>query len=188
VEPLRVLDLAVESFGSRLRSVAIDQWVAPTPCDDWDVHYLVAHVVGGNRFAAAILAGSSADEAIEQVMGTPQLGEAPVEDFETSALPQRIGFGGDRALDRECHHPLGDMSGGEFLRLRVLDLTVHSWDPARAIGANEQLDDGLVGCVLDIVESAATTGGLGFGITALGLAIGDAAPQDRLLDLCGRRS
>jgi hypothetical protein len=49
-------------------------WSLDTPCSEWDVHYLVAHVVGGNRFAASVLAGMTASDAMEQVMSAPQLG------------------------------------------------------------------------------------------------------------------
>ena len=38
------------------------------------MRYLVAHVVGGNRFASMILGGDTAAEAMESVMGSAQLG------------------------------------------------------------------------------------------------------------------
>ena len=41
------------------------------------------------------------------------------------------------------------MTGAQFRVLRVNELTVHGWDLARAIGANEDLDDGLVEWLFD---------------------------------------
>ena len=76
------LDVAVAEFGSRLSNVSDADWGSPTPCTDWDVRYLVAHVVGGNRFAALVLDGMSSDGALERIMSEPQLGTSPMRDFE----------------------------------------------------------------------------------------------------------
>ena len=53
------LDLAVAEFRRRLVEVDAESWTRPTPCDGWDVRYLVAHVVGGNRFAQLVLDGAT---------------------------------------------------------------------------------------------------------------------------------
>jgi hypothetical protein len=70
--------------------------------------------------------------------------------------------------------------------MRILDLEVHSWDLARAIGADETLDDELVTFLLDY------TAGLdlgpqqhAFAAAAVGLPPG-ASPQDQLLHRLGR--
>ena len=75
VDILGALDAATDEFGRRLRLVDEGSWAMPTPCSDWDVHYLVAHVIGGNRFAVHVLGGMGAMAAIEQVMSSPQLGD-----------------------------------------------------------------------------------------------------------------
>ncbi len=59
---LSALDAATDQFRRHVSVVGKDQWAAATPCTGWDVHYLVAHVVGGNRFAALVLAGRTADD------------------------------------------------------------------------------------------------------------------------------
>lgn len=186
MDALDALDVAVREFGERLALVGDGQWTAPTPCDEWDVRYLVAHVVGGNRFATLVLDGMSADEAVEQVMGQPQLGTAPLADLTATAAAQHAAFGATGRLDQPVSHPLGDMPARRFLELRAYDVTLHAWDLARAIGADETLDPALVGQVLGVVERAHA--GMGFGITPLGLAGPGASPQHRLLDLTGRRA
>ena len=60
VDLLDALDRANGEFRNRLEQVRPDDWSRPTPCDEWDVRFLVAHVVGGSRFAASVLSGSSA--------------------------------------------------------------------------------------------------------------------------------
>ena len=148
------------------------------------MRYLVAHVVGGNRFASMILGGHTAAEAMEAVMGSAQLGTDPLGDYDESVEDQRSRFRADGALEGIVSHPLGDMPGMRFLGMRVFDVTVHTWDLAAALGRDAGLDDELVDDVLDVIEREAP--GMGFGIEPCGrLGVG-ARPLERLLDLTGR--
>jgi uncharacterized protein (TIGR03083 family) len=113
---LVALDLAAEAFGGRLAEVGDEDWTAATPCPGWDVHYLVAHVVGGNRFAVMVLDGATAADAVEAVMGTTQLGADPIGDFVTSSDAQRLRFRRSAALDQVVSHPLGGPRGRDRRR------------------------------------------------------------------------
>ena len=181
---LAALDTAMAEFRRRLATVAEGDWGAPTPCPDWDVRFLVAHVVGGNRFAARVLGGATAAEAMEFVMGTAQLGAVPIDDFDASAAAQRDEFGRTGALERVVSHPLGDMPAARFLRMRVFDVAVHAWDLAVSLGRDATLDEGLVDTVIAIVQQEAP--GMGFGIEPCGKVGPGATPMDLLLDLTGR--
>ena len=181
---VNALDAATDEFGRRLGLVGQDAWTLPTPCPDWDVHYLAAHVVGGNRFASHILGGMPAMEAIELVMASPQLGDDALRAWASTSAMQATAFNVDGALERQIDHPLGQISGREFLEFRVFDITLHAWDLARAIGADEQLAPHLVDVVLNIVETGPL--GMGFGIAALGNVGASASAQAKLLDLTGR--
>jgi uncharacterized protein (TIGR03086 family) len=183
-DSLAALDLASEAFRLHLAVVRDEDWTAATPCTDWDVHYLVAHVVGGNRFASMVLNGRTAAEAMEVVMGAAQLGADPLGDFDTSADDQRRQFRRAAALDQQVSHPLGVLSGERFLGMRVFDIAVHSWDLAVAIGRNAELDDELVEAVLQIVRQEALA--MAFGIEPCGDVGPDASPMEQLLDLSGR--
>src|SRR3954452_18281410 len=112
---LAMLDRAVEEFNARLLLVTSDEWTQSTPCPDWDVRYLVAHVVGGNRFAANVLGGMPAAEAMDLVLHGRVLGTEPVQDFQLSATTQRERFAWVDALTQTVSHPLGDMVGHRFL-------------------------------------------------------------------------
>jgi uncharacterized protein (TIGR03083 family) len=57
------LDRARSEFDRRLRAVEPGEWSLETPCEGWTVRDLVNHVVGGNRMAVALLAGSSREDA-----------------------------------------------------------------------------------------------------------------------------
>ncbi len=184
MELLNALDSATEEFRHRLVLVHDADWARSTPCPDWDVEYLAAHVVGGNRFAVSILSGSNASAAIDDVMSAPQLADDPLRAWVTTSAAQRAAFRADGALERRVDHPLGNITGREFLTFRVFDIALHAWDLARALGADEHLGPDLVDVVLSIVETGPS--GMGFGISALGIAGADAPPLMRLLDLTGR--
>ena len=49
---------ALDEFGGASAAVPATAWHQPTPCPDWDVAELVNHVVGENRWAVPLLAGS----------------------------------------------------------------------------------------------------------------------------------
>lgn len=182
IDDLDALDLATGEFGRYLEGVSAGHLVLPTPCDEWDVRYLIAHVVGGCRFAVAVLDGVPSSEAIEQIMSTGQLGDRPVEDFASAAAEQRRRFRKPGALDDVVDHPLGMISTDRFLRFRTFDCALHAWDLAVAIGADATLDPVLVDAVLRIVRSEPA--GMGFGLDPT-RAI-DGAPQQQLLALAGR--
>jgi uncharacterized protein (TIGR03086 family) len=186
VDLLKALDAATEEFSRRLALVHVGMLGRPTPCPDWNVQYLVAHVVGGNRFGELILDGMPSSKAIELVMSSPQLGDDIMAAWTVSSAAQSAAFRSSTGLTRRVDHPFGEITAREFLAFRVFDITLHTWDLARAIGGDEQLAPDLVDAIIAIVEQGPP--GMGFGIAALGLAPSNASPQVRLLDMTGRRS
>ena len=74
--------------------------------------------------------------------------------------------------------------------MRTGDLLVHSWDLAKATGADDVLDEDLVQYVVASYEPlAAVLGSTGmFGTGQTGTAESAGSPQERLLDLVGRQS
>ena len=148
------------------------------------MRYLVAHVVGGNRFAGHVLGGMTAAAAIDAVMSSPQLGDDPMDSWVTSSSAQRRAFSAGGALEQRVDHPLGVLSGFEFLQFRVFDIAVHACDLAQAIDVDDSLAVDLVEAVLVIVENGPP--GMGFDIMAMDGADPTASRQQRLLALAGR--
>jgi uncharacterized protein (TIGR03086 family) len=109
--------------------------------------------------------------------------------FVDSADAQAAAFARPGALDATCHTAAGAVPGRQLLTFRTCDLTVHAWDLARAVGADEALDDELVQWVYAAMAPSAEhlgrTGWYGDGPSASLTA--DAPLQHRLLDLTGRR-
>ncbi len=178
------LTQAEDTFLKRLEVVQPDMWVLPTPCPDWDVHYLVAHVIGGNRFAGLVLGGLSSADAISTVMSTQQISDSPMRDWRESVGLQRLAFLEADGRTARVDHPRGSITVSELLKLRVFELTMHAWDLARATDGEETLPAALVAAVREIV--AAGPPGMGFGLEPLGLTTEASTAQATLLDLTGR--
>jgi uncharacterized protein (TIGR03086 family) len=185
VPVLDALDVATAEFAQRLALVGADQWAAPTPCDDWDVRSLVAHVVGGNRFTALVLGGVAAGAALQDVLAHPLLGDDALGAFRLTAEDQRRGFRAMRP-DVVVDHVVGPIDVRRFLAFRVFDITIHAWDLAAAIGADTRLDGDLVDVVLAVIDAEAP--GDDFGIVPVGRAGAGDEPLAILLDHAGRAS
>jgi uncharacterized protein (TIGR03086 family) len=124
-------------------AVGSDQWSAPTPCGDWDVRALLAHVVGGNRVFAAALGGAPLEEARQALAGDP-LGPDPAGAYAESAAALAAAFQAPGALERPVTIPFGTVPGAVALDLRVVEVLVHGWDLARATGRTVSFPDDVV--------------------------------------------
>jgi uncharacterized protein (TIGR03086 family) len=183
VDLLESLDVATRQFGRCLTEVSKDQWSLPTPCVEWDVHYLVAHVIGGNRFTCSVLAGRSAEDAIADVMSSAQVGDDPLQSWSSTVERQAAAFHRAGALDAHVDHPVGPITGRDLLGFRVFDITLHAWDLARAIGIDDTLPADLVDEVIEIVEAGPP--GMGFAIRSHQANV-DPSRQKLLLAMTGR--
>jgi hypothetical protein len=71
--------------------------------------------------------------------------------------------------------------------MRVLDIAVHTWDLARAIGAGESLDPDVVGFALTLQDTFDAARQRGAFAQPSGEAPDGSSAQARLLYLAGRR-
>src|SRR3990170_8256506 len=88
---LEQYDHAVTEFGTRVELVGDDQWSAPTPCTDWDVRALVAHMVDECRWVPYLLSGGTVADAGDRFSGDP-LGEAPKQAWRDTSRAAREAF------------------------------------------------------------------------------------------------
>jgi uncharacterized protein (TIGR03086 family) len=183
MSPLELLVVANDEFARRLRLVQPDDWQRPTPCSEWDVRALVNHVVGANTRYQLLLHGAPTEQ-VEATRAVDHLGDDAVLSFVATADAVVACFHDDGALERIAHHATGDRTGRELLSMRILDVAIHGWDLARAIGADETLDSDAVAFLL------AYTADVDLGQGAFVLADTDvprnAPPQDALLHRLGR--
>ncbi|MEV6873266.1 TIGR03086 family metal-binding protein [Amycolatopsis sp. NPDC051128] len=135
--------LAGKGFERHVRAVPPGGWDAPTPCAEWDVRALVNHMTRGNLSYAGLLRGATRDEFLA-ARDTDALGDDPLTAFTASVRACAGAFAEEGAPDRVVDYPLGKLTGRRALALRTADSTVHTWDLARALGADDTLDAGLV--------------------------------------------
>ncbi|MDT7804186.1 MAG: hypothetical protein QOI78_7619 [Actinomycetota bacterium] len=177
--------LASKDFEHHLRTVAPDGWHAPTPCTEWDVRQLANHMARGNLNYLGLVRGATREEFLAQ-RDADALGDDPLTAFTASVTACADAFAGSGALDRVVDYPMGKLSGRQALAVRTADSVVHTWDLARALGADDTLDADLVAWV-----------GNGYEDIFAGLAVDrffagspavspTASRQDRLLTRFGR--
>ena len=178
---------AVAEFGARVRLIGDHQWLAATPDEDWCVRDLVNHVVGEDLWAPPLLAGSTIAEVGDRFDGDV-LGADPKAAWTAASAAAVRAVGGQGAMDRIVHLSFGDFPGREYALQLFADHLIHAWDLARAIGADDRLDAGLVAsCAtwFDAVEDAYRSAGA---IAARPPLPGDADAQTVLLARFGRRA
>ena len=178
---------ALGEFDRRVRQVGPHRWHTATPCTEWDVRALVNHVVTEQLWAPLLLDGATVEDVGDRFDGD-QLGEDPVRTWASAAAAAQEAFAAPGALRRFVELSSGRRPAEGYCQEMTLDLAVHAWDLARAVGVDERIDEALVGHLLAFVEpqreQLATTG-----LFAPPVAVGDDADaQTRLLALLGRRA
>ncbi|MGH8895068.1 MAG: TIGR03086 family metal-binding protein [Actinomycetes bacterium] len=184
---LEQYDHAVSEFDRRVAQVGDDQWSAPTPCEEWDVRALVAHLVDECRWAPYLLSGGTAADAGDRFAGDP-LGEDAKAAWRTASDAARAAFVAPGALDHTVSLSYGETSARDYIWEMTVDAAVHAWDLARGIGADDRLDPELVRRIHTeadkYAESRAATG-----LFAPPVPVAAHADlQTRMLGLFGRRA
>jgi uncharacterized protein (TIGR03086 family) len=176
---------ALEVTGAFVGAVPADRWHAPTPCAGWDVRALVNHVVAGNWWAAELAAGRTIPEVGDRLDGDV-LGDDPSGAYRASAAAAAEVFRRPGAMERPCAVSYGPVPGSVYCGHRFIDVLVHGWDLAVAVGADPTLPAGLVEACLEVVTPQAELfAGSGMFGTARPVPP-DAPAQTRLLALLGR--
>ncbi|MDH6146020.1 uncharacterized protein (TIGR03086 family) [Kitasatospora sp. GP30] len=135
--------LSSSEFEQKLQTVRPEQWSRPTPCTEWNVRQLANHMARGNLSYVRLLHGGDSAEFL-RLRDVDALGADPVGAYVSSVRECARAFGQDGAMQRVLDYPLGPVTGRQALAVRITDSTVHTWDLARAVGAEESLDAGLV--------------------------------------------
>ena len=132
----------------------------PTPCTDWDLGQLLAHMTAQNRGFAAAAAGADFDPA---VWAETPLSERFAETFTASAEAVVAAFADEEAAEREwlidigAEEPLA-IPGRIAVGFHFLDYVVHAWDVAVSIGHEPEFDPIVLTEALTIAEEVPQDG------------------------------
>jgi uncharacterized protein (TIGR03086 family) len=72
------------------------------------------------------------------------VGDNPVEDWTHAAALLDAALRTPGAMERVVDYPRGPLRGRELLENRIVDITIHTWDLARAIDTDDTLHERLV--------------------------------------------
>jgi uncharacterized protein (TIGR03086 family) len=167
-----------DGFSERLDVVKPDDWSLPTCCERWDVTSLVDHAIGAQRMVPKAL-GATGDIDVT--------GDDLVEVWRTVRSAADEAMSAPGALGETVTLPFGEMPAEAGFGFPLGDLLVHSWDLARAIGADDRLPPDACAVVYDTMQPIdALIRAPGFFGPRLEPA-GGADIQDRLLAFVGRQ-
>ena len=139
----RLIPGAMDRFGARVHTVPADRWGSPTPCAQWSVQDLVAHLCFEHCWAPHVLAGEAMDEVGDRYDGDLLDGD-PVRGWDGAAQGSRAAWTAVEAHASPVHVSFGWLPVQEYAVQMLVDLTVHEWDLARGAGLDEGVDPGCV--------------------------------------------
>lgn len=181
---------ALDWVSGLVRAVPADRMSGPTPCDEFDVRTLLAHLVTTVRRPAAMAAGT--DPMAAPLVSTDVLDD-PAAAYLAEAAAARAAFSGPdgaAVLDRVFRLPFGDVPARVALGVYTSETLVHGWDLAVAIGQDPEADPALATATLEtaraFLPADARGGPVPFGPVA-GSAP-EAGPTERLANWAGRDS
>ena len=174
---------AALATASLIDATSADQYASPTPCRDWTVRDLLAHLVAGNVKYVEIGRGK------EWARGAPDvvLDENPGAMYRRTLEEMLEAWEQPGTLDRETALPVGRGRAERALYLHLGESLVHGWDLARATGQRPPWEDEVVEASLTQFQSwlppTRPPGSPFADATRVG---GDAAPIDLLAAFLGR--
>ena len=184
-ELLALFQRAQATFTDRVDAVKPEQW-DDEALPGWTVADLVAHLVTEALWAPPLLAGEPYTDGRFPDDTSDLLGEDPLTGWESAADGALAAFAQDRALLHTVHLTRGPAPATEYALELTADLTVHSWDLARATGGDTELDGELVTAALVMADQLPPEGVPGLFDPPLDVPR-TASPQARLLGRYGRR-
>jgi uncharacterized protein (TIGR03086 family) len=128
-----------ERYGEHVHAIREDQWGSPTPCTEWDVKALVGHLITEVAWVPPLVGGRSVAEVGDELSGD-LTGDDPVASWDRYAPASIATVIEPGAMERTVRLTKRELPATEYTTEVFVDLLVHGWDLARAIGADETLD------------------------------------------------
>jgi uncharacterized protein (TIGR03086 family) len=138
-DPRDVLARAMATAAAAIGAVHPDQMELPTPCHDFDVQGLLAHLVA--VLDRIVVIGNRGN-----VFEVPARSEILPDDrwparWDATVHSALDAWADDDLLDAERQLPWTVLPGRDALAIYINELTVHTWDLAHATGQQPDWDD-----------------------------------------------
>jgi uncharacterized protein (TIGR03086 family) len=169
-ESIDVLSRALDQTAEVLAAISADQLYGPTPCGDWDVASLAAHVVAAPGNFLTMSTGGQPDWSAKPSLPTDWTAE-----FRSAA---------DELL--RMWREAGESAAPQAVDWQTAEFAIHSWDLARATHQSRNLDPAVAQRGFDFMSAALTADNRGE-VFAAAVMVPEGAPiYDRLVAFAGR--
>jgi uncharacterized protein (TIGR03086 family) len=152
---IQVLDArAVQASVTIVSKAGPEDLRRPTPCGDWTLGQLLAHMTVQHDGFAAAAEGNGADLSVWHVR--PSAAD-PVGEYAASASRVLHAFAADGVLTRDFVlaeiSPTMPFPAPMAISFHFIDYVTHGWDVARTLGIDYQLEPDLLDMALAIAEA-----------------------------------
>jgi uncharacterized protein (TIGR03086 family) len=174
---------ALAATGRIVAGIKPAQLDGATPCEDYDVHGLLNHLISGNFWVAPLVEGKTIAE-----VGDALDRDFSLEDYDPSAEEANAAFSSPGAMEKPVAVSYGPVPAEVYAGHRLIDVLIHGWDLAKATGQDTTLDPELVNACFEVIKpqlDLLKASGM-FG-TEVKVA-DDADHQTKLLALLGRHA
>jgi uncharacterized protein (TIGR03086 family) len=145
-DPRPALLRAGELTATLVDAVGAEDLDRPTPCADWAVRDLLAHLVAVTHRVAHIARGGAPFDLPSLVDGVPEQGWSA--GFRAGLRDVAAAWADDDLLGRVVQHPIGAVPGAVAATIYTQEFTAHAGDLAVALGRTDLLDEELAEQVL----------------------------------------
>ena len=152
MEPTEQLAYILPACSALVDRIQVMQMNDPTPCEEFNVHDILDHMMVLGGTFAYMFRGEDPPE-----LSPPgAYGWVPSKEFREVMDDLLEAVRSPGALERTIESPLGAMDGETFARLVAFDGLVHSWDLATATGQRLALPRDVVDAVASFAHEALT--------------------------------
>ncbi|MEU8893987.1 TIGR03086 family metal-binding protein [Streptomyces sp. NPDC048442] len=176
---LHACEVALNAVHTLVEAVEPGQFGLPTPCAEWDVRALLDHLVRENLLWSGLADGTPRSDS-----AADHLGDDHVAAFRAASRTARSAFGRPGMLEQRY----GPAPGRRLVEQLTIEMLLHGWDLARALGRPFEgvgpLAEAALPVVAEIYGSLPRTAGGSFGPPQP--VPEGASPLDRLAASLGR--
>jgi uncharacterized protein (TIGR03086 family) len=145
-DPRPQLDAALDQTEHQIGKLSADDLGRPTPCADYNVEMLLAHIVAVVRKLGAVGRGEDMNTVTDPA---DDVTKDWSDEFRRARIDLDQTWSADATLDSSHILPWGRMTGRDLLDAYAHEFTVHAWDLAQVTGRVNDLDPALAGIALN---------------------------------------